>query len=787
MCIRERIVAWVCRASTELRACLLPVVVLASSVLAILALAASPALAAERCTNEAVRAEQGAAALSLPECRAYEMVTPPDEHPNLENNATPVVGAGPGLVEAVASTSGGSVAFRSWYAPSGSSSNGQIFGSIRGEGGWATSALEPQHSPEKENCPSEKMYFSAELTGQVLVDNPEVCSGFEPALAPYEARGGVNLFVHPGAGAAYELLNRVPEGVTPTERVYFEGASSDMSHVVFSQQAQLTAEAPPGEDLYEWNNGVLRLVTFLPNGTPIQGTMATPQREAGGFANSPAAIAHSLSSDGERVVFEAGGSLYLRENSGQAPSAIVPGSTQVDGEQCSEPDKACTIQLDASHGSGSSGGGFFWRASIDGSRIYFTDESRLVPESTAVSGKPDLYEFDVETGQLTDLTVDPTEAADVQGVMGSSEDGTYLYFVAYGVLSEQPNGRGSTAERREPNLYVHHEGVTSYIATLSPKDGADWGWGAERNITFIPSEVSPNGKWLAFNSMAPLTGYENMPAEPSDCLGAQRYEAPGEPCNEIFVYDAASNGLSCASCGPVGGNPTGQAQLRSPQGTLPRGALSTDGSVFFDTPSSLLGQDTNGVYDVYEWSPVGVGECTEGSGTFGAESDGCLYSLSTGTSPESSFFVGASESGSDAYMLTSQGLVAGDTDNALSLYDVRVNGGFPAGSGEAAQEPACQSEEACQPPPGEAPAQLFAASSVLAGAANLTAPPVPITPSSNGGGTSKRGLTRLQKLARALRICRKRPPRKHARCEAMAHRRYGRKSNGKQGGKGGGR
>src|SRR4051812_35951018 len=41
-----------------------------------LGMQAAQAVGAEACANEAIRTEQGLAALRLPDCRAYEMVTP---------------------------------------------------------------------------------------------------------------------------------------------------------------------------------------------------------------------------------------------------------------------------------------------------------------------------------------------------------------------------------------------------------------------------------------------------------------------------------------------------------------------------------------------------------------------------------------------------------------------------------------------------------------------------------------------------------------------------------------
>ena len=97
-----------------------------------------------------------------------------------------------------------------------------------------------------------------------------------------------------------------------------------------------------------------------------------------------------------------------------------------------------TVQADAAEAGapGPSGGGRFWTASSDGSKVFFTDENRLTSNSTAAPGAPDLYEFDTETRRLTDLSEDRNAGAhaDVQGVVGASEDGSYVYFVAGGAL-----------------------------------------------------------------------------------------------------------------------------------------------------------------------------------------------------------------------------------------------------------------------------------------------------------------------------------------------------------------
>ena len=135
----------------------------------------------------------------------------------------------------------------------------------------------------------------------------------------------------------------------------------------------------------------------------------------------------------------------------------------------------------------------FQSASSDGSKVFFTDDARLTANSTAdeTEREADLYVFEVTSGvgeplagRLTDLTVDANagEHAAVQGeIVGASEDGSYVYFVANGVLgdaSEHGVSQGTAANKtagRTCNLYVEHfDGggweAPEFIATLSGED-----------------------------------------------------------------------------------------------------------------------------------------------------------------------------------------------------------------------------------------------------------------------------------------------------------------------------
>ena len=85
----------------------------------------------------------------------------------------------------------------------------------------------------------------------------------------------------------------------------------------------------------------------------------------------------------------------------------------------------------------------------------------------------------------------------MQGVIGVSEDGSYVYFVATGRLSEGASGGG------RHNLYVAHEGKVALVAVLGSGDSRDF---SERQD--LTARVSPNGRWLAFMSDTSLTGYD---------------------------------------------------------------------------------------------------------------------------------------------------------------------------------------------------------------------------------------------------------------------------------------
>jgi hypothetical protein len=676
---------------------------------------ASPVRAAEgSCpSNEAIRVEQGEAALALPECRAYEQVSPLGAQPffqnlgqsneTLESGRQLVVGDSKG---ALAAADGNRFAYFSSSAPAGSLTDGPQYLARRGPAGWNTeSAIPPQSTEDTPGCLPDIQAWSSDLAYAVLADGWKTAANFcgadEPALVQGEPRGAQNLFLRENDAGSYRLLNLTPAGVAPVNAT-IAGYSPDLSHIVFRESARLTPGAPPLEsppldhpDYYEYFQGNLRLLTILPDGQPVSGAVAESRTKEHGLPSTR----NVVSADGERVVWETQNvavtnvypptGLYLRLNAAQEPTAS--------GECTSlEPDLACTVRVDAVQQGGTGDGEalpVFRFSSDDGSRVFFTDEQDLTPGATAAPGAPDLYEFQLDPGNplessVVDLTLNQSEPADVLGVAGISEDGSAVYLVASAALTppSSQNGQGEHAQAGSPNLYLRSAGADTFIATLAGNDRCDWAQvdPHETPVGNSPqcllSRISPDGDLLAFTSIQPLTDFNNLPDDPIECGTGNTGSFEPQPCQEIFLYQAAGGTLHCVSCSPSGSRPTGPSNLRPadnlflpndepPIYGLPRN-LSPTGAVYFDTKSPLLPADENGVSDVYEYS------------------GGKLSLISSGKSPAASYFYEASQSGNDVFFLTTQPLLHADTDAETSIYDARVDGGFP----EPPPAPGCEGE-----------------------------------------------------------------------------------------------
>jgi hypothetical protein len=730
---------------------------------------ATPTAGASTCPNSQFRSGPSE---RLPDCRAYEQVSPVEKggqdavtlQPMFPAQAAPCEGTEPCAISYL----NASAAFAG--APANELPNAYV--AARSASGWQTTPLAPPTPQAPVSSDPKLSYaFSEDLSQVVIRVPPQQLTEGAPA-------GVYNLYLRQ-PGGAYSLLTTMAPPEPPQAgcgRCFehqdvpaFAGASSDFSHVIFEANDSLVAGAPGGgvQNLYEAVGGTVKLVGVLPDeAIPTGGATAGAGIEASG--EHAGELRNAISRDGEDVLFEA-------EADGGAPDEQQLGDTElydrIDGSQTVEVSApgpgAQPSKCETTDGLCSAQPAQFWAASANGAVVYFTSKAALTKESHT-GPEPedpgnDLYRYDLASRTLTDLTPDAftteneeeeEEDARVLGVVGASEDGSYVYFVAEGRLAEGATGG-------KPNLYVWHgataeSGSVHFIATLAMPEEEE-----EENIELMlqgnvvpynsdvedwtrwPSEsqayVTPDGRHLAFMSVEPLTGYENK-------------DEAGEAVHEVFEYGAESGQLACASCDPSGAPPLGSAFIGARLGERastpfhqPR-SLSDDGSrLFFSSPDALDGV-VGGTVKVFEYE------------------DGTIQPISGSETGGEAVFLDASASGNDVFFATRERLAPTDTDELVDVYDARVDGGLPAPS----QPPSCAGAT-CQEPLTPPPSLAAPLSASFTGPGNLTPPATgqPVKP------------TRKQLLARALATCRKLKSRKRrAACIALAKRRYGPKPKG---------
>ncbi len=725
-----------------------------------------------------------ATAFALPDDRAWEMVTPPNKHgapvEALTREGGWILASEDG--EKLTYLANGAVTEE---AQGNRSPEMQQMLATRTPEGWSTQDIATPNTKAQGVSPGaapEYQYFSPDLSEAIV---EPWGTGAEPPLA--EGVTQKTAYIRDNVTGTYlPLVTQadVAAGVEFAGHVHFVSATADLTHVILQSSMALTG-AQSGPGLYEWSEGALRFVSMLPGGS-------TPAHEPElGFYH---AAANAISANGTRIIWtnkEEGagnGHLYMRETSTEE-----------------------TIQLDEAQGPPEplgKGSARFQSATADGSKVFFTDKQRLTEDSTAEpgqenAGKADLYECEIaeEKGKLhcnlKDLTVDPNadEHAAVQGfLLGTSEDGSSVYFVAQGVLpvinEHGENGNGEKALAGKDNLYELHfngsEWKTTFTATLSSEDKPEWEGNRIANSAFLTARVSPNGRYLAFMSSAAPTGYDNR-----DQSSAQHDE-------EVYLYDSTESSLRCVSCNPSGARPSGvldtveagegvgllvdrrevwvghylagnipgwTAQALTSALYQPRYLLN-NGRLFFNSPDHLVPQASNDKENVYEYEPSGLGSCESPTG-------GCVSLLSSGSSGKESAFLEATPSGSDVFFLTVSQLLPQDTDTAFDIYDARVcTGNSPCLTPPSPAPPGCSSEAGCRPAPMPQPAPIGPSGTANDSGAGSTVQPQAKQAVKAAKATSK-PLTKAQKLAAALKSCKKdHSAKKRKACEAHARKLY---------------
>jgi hypothetical protein len=553
---------------------------------------------------------------------------------------------------------------------------------------------------------------------------------------------------------------------------YFVAATPDLSHVVLESDTSLIPGSQSPNGLYEWSAGKLSFIGTAEN--------EISEEKAGGGGYYAAYGDHGISVDGSRVIF--GG--RSKGPNGESLEGLLLRDT-VDGE---------TVRL---------GEGQFEGADAQDSRVFFSSGGELYVVEVAAGSVP-----------LAGTPANLTQGAGLLGhVVGASADGSYVYFVANGVVpgtSAHPGNcarAGTQTQGETCNLYVdHYDGsgwTPKFIAAVSIEDETDWQGAFSRQ----QARISPNGEWLAFTSAARLTDYDSRDA------------FSGKPDAEVYLYNASADTLMCASCDPTGARPIGVEYQKLEEGLAggPRSTwaeresllaanlpgwdrisgvpytegyqaryLSNGGRLFFNSDDALVPQDVNGTEDVYEYEPEGIPEgqhaCSSSSasgsdvfkpahhfeveGHSGVEGAGCVALISSGNSSTESAFLDASESGADVFFLTSAKLAPQDGDTSDDVYDAHECSTESPCPAAPVAPPPCDTEASCKSSPTPQPSIYgLPSSATFAGPGNLASPPPTPAKAIKKAVKCKRGFVKKKGK------CVKRTPQKHKTKKASRDRR----------------
>ena len=635
-------------------------------------------VAPRACANDTYRF--GAAA-QLPDCRAYEMVSPVDKNNGDIKTLLNITSFTTNLSQSALDGSRFTYSSQRGFAdPKAASYTNQYLASRDPISGWSSEALEPAQTSEfgGNSFENHNKLFSADLCQSWLV------VAAEPELAPGATSGHAELYSRNGGGTCGAVGYQALIQSDKTSLPLLQGASADGREAIFGTQAKLTEDAAGGglRQIYYTSNGQLRLLCVLPSGLPNKsncsaGTGGNLDSSTPPLMERLASLTNALSADGSKAYWTdlppvAGasgpGKIYLR---------LKPGAEQ-STSGCEE-EKACTVAVS---GTVNQQNARFLRASTDGTKALF--------EITDGGLAGNLYMFEAEANSSTLI------AGKSLGVAGASDDLARVYFVSENVLAGTTGGTAG-----DPNLYYRDgEGVETFVATLAPGDVQDGDRASNTNSRPIyhAARATPDGRVLTFISSESLTGYDN-----TDQLN-------GTADSEVYLYEVGAGGPVCVSCNPSAARPSGRilapphfsvplpaaAWLPFPENSLytPR-VISNDGRrLFFTSFDALLPRDTNGKADVYEWeSASGQAACDErGAELYVPGSGGCLSLISNGQNSQDSELLDTSANGNDAFFTTSASLLPRDPGQ-VDVYDARVGGGIAE---PPPPPPVCQGET-CQP------------------------------------------------------------------------------------------
>jgi hypothetical protein len=758
------------------------------------------------CINEGLRSELGSS--FLPDCRAYEMVTPPYKEGYNFYVLSYSSSGDQAIVSSLADVAGN---------PGAGESNleSEVYLDQRTADGWQLSPLNSSLS---------------NYVGQIAI-SAEADSGLSlwEQHTPKQPYAEQNLYVRSASGA-FSLIGPLNLPLTAEE----EKEESDLLHVLAEHgdspiaatgnydHVVLLASRPEnywpfdqtqsiGGSLYEYSGtGNKQPILVGVEGEKGSDTLVGQCGTLfGSGTSSEGSKYNALSSDGETIFFT------VLEKGYNGCSAAAPVTAEVyarlHGSLVSTV-AAKTVDVSASECAGTCGSGSgknFEGASENGEKVFFTSTQKLTNSAVdgsasgnaaeergcaataGGSGGCNLYEYDFglpgiecqQEGKCLSLVA----GGEVLGVAGIAEDGTWVYFVSRAKLSTGDNEYGRGPLEGSPNLYAYDSvsGSTAFVATLGGSDESMW----TRSFVHPVEVAGGDGQFLLFAS-------ETEGVTPDDLTEK----------TQLFEYDAETAELVRVTQGEDGFNDNGIDVRRGTSSeAITSVAQKLGGTYDFKSGTNQLNVAVDGKRVVFRsrarLSPLAFSAESE-EGCFNVYefewgsrlSEGVVRLLSDGRDVQplnngtcGATFQAIDANGENVLFTTADPLLASDVDGfGRDIYDARVGGGLAPVS-SATGGSVCVSA-GCDGSVSRTGSVPLAGSLSETPEGNVSPPP-----SKAGTGTAStqtkkakaKKLTRAVELAKALKACKGKPKRRRAVCEKAARRRYASKAKAKKSGRGG--
>jgi hypothetical protein len=649
------------------------------------------------CPNSHVRQQTGSN--YLPDCRAYELVTP-------ENAGGMYIVPSDTLFDWGRRYGfGESLPFKVTSQNTGlanSPSRFNYFGALGGLNGLNTPNITSDMYVSTRTSLGWESTYPGPFANEVFADARGQCS---VALDKCMVRSAISGVGDEGAeesnapwlyDVSGKFLGRLPTNVdTISGGREFTGsgrASGDFTHFIFTSQnvpfAPGGLESAPGS-VYDNNieEDTVEIVSKLPNGDPI------PQDPENASDPNDYLDVPFISNEGSRVLI---GSRTKLRCTGISEPYCDPNCFF-----CSSLDKNPAmilymrvggITLEVSRGKPV----HLADVADDGEYVYFTTTESFLP--TDEDSSEDLYRWSAKTDsyQLLSLGGEGTGNSDECSVSWIAGCGVVQLRSCHAIHEIDPceartwgfpgersdidNGTASdngatlfySPEQLDPsnpgvpnarNLYLWRDGQVHYVTTFPP------GTEAQR------FDITPDGEHVAFVTTAQLTGYDNMAGPKAFCQTSNENEkgSVNVPCREMYKFDTSTGVLRCVSCDPDGASPRGDT-FASAGGPF----MADDGRVFFSTRDPLVPADTDNMYSVYEY--VNGRPQLISSGVSTQDFFPGLLNILFGPlwDPTYTGLESVSSDGRDVFFSTYDTLVPQDHNGQfLKIYDARTNGGFP--------------------------------------------------------------------------------------------------------------